>query len=59
MICLRCGHYTHPDREMDRAQGSERCSCDCHPWRIFFCAARDCPGQPYSASERPHLGCSR
>ena len=32
MICLRCGHYTHPDRELDRVQKSEHCTCKCHPW---------------------------
>jgi hypothetical protein len=32
MICLRCGHYTHPDREMDCEQRSENCACRCHPW---------------------------
>ena len=31
MICLRCGHYTHPDREMDREQRSADCRCPCHP----------------------------
>ena len=31
MICLSCGHYTHPDREMARVQGSDDCTCSCHP----------------------------
>ncbi len=40
MICLRCGHYTHPDREMDREQGSGRCLCCCHPWNEKAAALR-------------------
>lgn len=32
MICLRCGHYIVPDREMAREQRSNDCTCDCHPW---------------------------
>lgn len=32
MICLRCNHYTHPDREMAAHQGSDSCRCSCHPW---------------------------
>jgi hypothetical protein len=32
MICLRCSHYTYPDRECAREQGSEACRCACHPW---------------------------
>lgn len=32
MICLICNHYTHPDRELDRVQGSVHCRCECHPW---------------------------
>jgi hypothetical protein len=32
MYCLRCHHYTHPDREMDQVQGSTHCPCPCHPW---------------------------
>ena len=32
MVCLRCGHYTHPDREMARVQGSTHCRCPCHSW---------------------------
>lgn len=35
MICLRCGHYAQPDREMARVQGSDDCPCMCHrpdPW---------------------------
>ena len=31
-MCLRCGHYTHPNREMDRVQRSTTCTCPCHPW---------------------------
>ena len=30
MICLRCGHYSHPDREMAREEGSDGCLCSCH-----------------------------
>lgn len=32
MICLACGHYARPDREMDHAQRSTDCACECHPW---------------------------
>ena len=32
MICLTCNHYTHPDSEMERVQGSTSCDCPCHPW---------------------------
>jgi hypothetical protein len=32
MICLRCGHYTHPNSELDLDQGSTDCACPCHPW---------------------------
>jgi hypothetical protein len=32
MICFTCQHYTHPDRELARLQGSDRCRCACHPW---------------------------
>jgi hypothetical protein len=31
-ICLTCGHYSHPDGEMERVQRSGSCACRCHPW---------------------------
>jgi hypothetical protein len=30
MVCLGCGHYTHPDAELARVQGSQLCRCACH-----------------------------
>lgn len=32
VICLMCGHYSNPDREMEREQQSGACACRCHPW---------------------------
>jgi len=46
MICLTCGHYSNPDGEMERAQGSGGCPCPCHPWNRTLIVAADRTGRP-------------
>jgi hypothetical protein len=51
MICLSCGHYTHADGEMERAQSSGECRCPCHPWNrrpapAVLIVAADATGAP-------------
>jgi hypothetical protein len=50
MICFTCGHYSHPDGEMQRVQQSGDCACRCHPWNrtVLTCpvhvgVAEPCP----------------
>jgi hypothetical protein len=50
MICLRCGHYSNPDGEMQREQNSGACSCRCHPWNRFALHSVGCVCEECSAA---------
>jgi hypothetical protein len=56
MICLTCGHYSHPDGEMEREQRSGDCRCRCHPWnqRPCDCIASGNADKPKQHGADPH-----